>query len=187
MISYDELLDSLREYHLLEDEQLTEVMIELQSRYEDPQSLTEELTHRGWLTSYQAERIIRGEGKDLALGPYVLQERIGEGGMGEVYKAIHRILKSVRAIKIILPECLTSRAAIDRFYREMELVSRLKHPTLSWPMMPGSRGISITLLWSMPPGRIWPVFSVGGRCLISRLAIMSVRRQWDCSTLTKRV
>ncbi len=123
------LIESLREYRLLEDSQIREIQT-MTAGTHDVAKLTQQLEQRGLLTRFQLEYLEQGKASDLILGPYVLLERIGEGGMGQVYKAYHRVLKSVRAIKIIRPDCLTSKLAIERFYREIQAVSRLNHPNI---------------------------------------------------------
>jgi serine/threonine protein kinase/WD40 repeat protein len=62
------------------------------------------------------------------LGRYQLLERVGEGGMGTVYKAVHPYLKRVVALKVLRPERLQDPQALVRFHREMEAVGRLDHP-----------------------------------------------------------
>lgn len=66
--------------------------------------------------------------EERMLGSYRLLEKIGEGGMGVVYKARHQKLKKVVAIKL-LPQHLTSDLGLTaRFQREMESVGALDHP-----------------------------------------------------------
>jgi formylglycine-generating enzyme required for sulfatase activity/tRNA A-37 threonylcarbamoyl transferase component Bud32 len=62
------------------------------------------------------------------LGNYVLLELLGTGGMGQVFKAEHRRLKRLVAVKVLAPELLRSEAARARFQREMELVASVHSP-----------------------------------------------------------
>jgi len=67
------------------------------------------------------------------LGSYQLVERIGEGGMGEVWQARHTLLARPAAIKLIRPEVLgrdstLARTALKRFEREAQLTTLLTHP-----------------------------------------------------------
>jgi serine/threonine protein kinase len=64
------------------------------------------------------------------LGPYQPLELLGEGGMGRVYKARHRWLKRIVALKIIREDIADGVDAIRRFRREIEAVGRLAHPNI---------------------------------------------------------
>ncbi len=55
---------------------------------------------------------------------------IGTGGMGAVYKAQHRLMERLVALKVINPEFLQNAAAVDRFRREFRAVARLSHPNI---------------------------------------------------------
>jgi serine/threonine-protein kinase len=59
---------------------------------------------------------------------YEIHHRIGEGGMGVVYKAMHVGLKKEVAVKVLLPELGAISAVIKRFEREAQSMSRLDHP-----------------------------------------------------------
>jgi serine/threonine protein kinase len=72
--------------------------------------------------------------KERELGSYRLGELLGRGGMGEVYRATHRMLARPAAIKLIRPEVLASsddsmaQTATARFRREAEAAARLRSP-----------------------------------------------------------
>jgi hypothetical protein len=61
------------------------------------------------------------------LGQYRLRERIGAGGMGEVYLAEHQLLKRPCAIKLIRPAMAGDPRALARFEREVRTAARLSH------------------------------------------------------------
>jgi serine/threonine-protein kinase len=62
------------------------------------------------------------------LGPYRLKERLGTGGMGEVFLAEHRLLKRLCAVKLIRPERAGDAGLLQRFEREAQATTRLSHP-----------------------------------------------------------
>lgn len=64
------------------------------------------------------------------IGPYQITERLGRGGMAEVYKAFHKDLEVYRAIKFIRPELGMSEDFRIRFLKEAQGVARLHHPNI---------------------------------------------------------
>jgi eukaryotic-like serine/threonine-protein kinase len=94
-------------------------------------AITDELVSRGWLTKYQQTHLLTGQGDKLILGPYRLQEPLGEGGMGMVFKGWHPRLDRFVALKLIRPQVLASRPEIiTRFHREARAIAQLHHPNV---------------------------------------------------------
>ena len=61
------------------------------------------------------------------LGPYQLQKKLGQGGMGAVYVGVHQTLDVPRAIKVLLPNEV-DEAVVERFVREGVISASLRHP-----------------------------------------------------------
>jgi serine/threonine protein kinase/formylglycine-generating enzyme required for sulfatase activity len=69
---------------------------------------------------------------DLVIsGRYILEKRLGKGGMGIVYKANHKFLKSSHAIKVILPDLVQQdKSLLIRFRQEAVLAASIDHPNV---------------------------------------------------------
>jgi tRNA A-37 threonylcarbamoyl transferase component Bud32 len=96
----------------------------------DADVLLRGLVTGGRLTLYQANEIALGRGRQLNLGNYLLLDKLGQGGMGQVYKALHRHLDRIDAVKVIHADVVTDREAVARFRREARATARLSHPHL---------------------------------------------------------
>ncbi len=80
---------------------------------------------------YQLGREVR---RAREMGGYVLEERLGAGGMGEVWRAHHRLLVRPAAVKLIRPDVLSyrdgesQRVILQRFQREAQATARMRCP-----------------------------------------------------------
>jgi serine/threonine protein kinase len=80
------------------------------------------------------------------LGRYEIRRLLGKGGMGAVYEAQHRDLKKRVAIKTLLPALASSADARERFLREGEAASRIRHPHVVDVTDVGAEGTIIYLV-----------------------------------------
>jgi len=112
---------------LLSPEQC-EALAGLEAGYADPKALARELVRRDWLTPFQVNQIFQGRARELLLGPYVLLERLGQGGMGQVFKARHQVMNRLVALKVMRGERLGNAEAIARFRREIQSAAQVAHP-----------------------------------------------------------
>jgi eukaryotic-like serine/threonine-protein kinase len=88
--------------------------------------------------AYMGARVVYRLGREVAqareLGSYRLEERLGEGGMGEVWRARHRMLARPAAIKLIRPSITAngrsgvSAELMRRFEREAQVIASLRSP-----------------------------------------------------------
>ena len=100
------------------------------SEPKDAEDLARELVRRKKLTKFQAEEVWRGNGKSLTLGNYVLLEKIGAGGMGQVFKAEHRRMHRIVAVKMLPTGMMQNAAMVARFEREVMAAAKLNHPNI---------------------------------------------------------
>lgn len=88
------------------------------------------LMEAGKLTPYQARSVLEGKAAELLMGNYEVLEKLGAGGMGTVFKARHRRMKRIVALKVLhrIPGQMDN--FVQRFQREIEVVARLAHPNI---------------------------------------------------------
>ncbi len=123
------LVDALTQNSLLGASQRGELAA-LQGHFREPRGLARELLRRDWLTPFQVNQLFAGRGPELVLGDYVLLERLGEGGFGQVFKARHQLMNRVVAVKVIRKDRLGSAEAVRRFQREIRAAAQLSHPNI---------------------------------------------------------
>ncbi len=92
--------------------------------------LARALQRAGRLTAYQAAALYQRKTRGLLIGNYLILEKLGAGGMGVVFKARHRKLGRVVAVKILPPSFARDKTTVLRFQREVEAAGRLKHPNI---------------------------------------------------------
>ncbi len=94
------------------------------------EELVTQLLRERKLTKYQVKQIAGGNTQRLVLGNYVILDKIGAGGMGQVFKARHVRMDRIVALKVLPPESINSPAAVERFHREVKAAAKLEHPNI---------------------------------------------------------
>ncbi len=87
------------------------------------------------------------------MGRYVILDRLGAGARGRVFKAQHRLMGRVVALKVIAPQIATRASSIARFHREMRLIGRLDHPNVVRAFDADQIGASLYIVMEYVPGR----------------------------------
>jgi len=129
LVTAAQLVEALRRWSLVDPTRLAEAQNGLGDAAM-ARTLADKLQRRGWLTSFQAEQLLEGRGHELVLGPFIVLDRLGKGGMGEVFKASHTRLGRIVALKVIRPEHLKYPGVAERFEREARAAARLQHPNV---------------------------------------------------------
>ena len=125
--SYAEFAAALTEIGLIDSAELARFAVDCA---EDVVRLSRALIKAGRLTPYQAAAIYQNKSRGLLIGNYLILDKVGQGGMGMVFKARHRKLGRLGALKILPPSFTRNYGEVMRFRREFEAAGRLKHLNL---------------------------------------------------------
>lgn len=95
----------------------------------DAAKLAMALSEAGF-TRFQLAALSEGRGAALRVGNYDLLDRLGAGGMGTVFKARHRRMKRIVALKVLSASLSSNPIFVKRFQREVETIASLGHPNI---------------------------------------------------------
>src|SRR4051812_45047675 len=115
----------------------------------EPPALAEYLVAQGILSAFQADRILQGKSQGLVLGPYVLADAIGQGSMGQVYKALNKTDNQWYAIKV-LPRRSMWNVRLAR--RQVRSFGQFSHPAVVPFVDVGTSGGTHYLVWPLADG-----------------------------------
>ena len=128
--SAESLIQSLRTSGLYAPPSFETLAAELASLGADPQVLIRHLVDRDHITAYQLRKVVNGRSSELFLGPYVISDKLGEGGMGKVFRARHLRQDREVAIKVVREHLLAKPTARGRYEREVQAALALQHPNI---------------------------------------------------------
>ena len=141
----------LRRSSLIDRGQLDQIVsdfLKRNPRAEAP-ALAEHLVGQGTLTAFQSERILNGKSAGLVLGPYVLLDAIGQGSMGQVFKASSKNDANQYAIKV-LPRRSMWNVRLAR--RQVRSFGQFNHPAVVPFVDVGTAGGLHYLCWPLVEG-----------------------------------
>ncbi|MBI3412427.1 MAG: serine/threonine protein kinase [Planctomycetes bacterium] len=124
----DSILDPLTQSGIISAEDALTVPPEMAEKTVD--AVAQHLVDKQLITGFQARAFIEGRTANLVLDDYVIIDKLGEGGMGTVYKARHRRMDRLVALKVLSPATMDSPEAIKRFHREVQAAAKLTHPNI---------------------------------------------------------
>lgn len=116
----------------------------------DPTALAEHFVREAIFSAYQTVQLQSGRGK-LTLGPYQITDWIGQGGMGQVFKAVHAVMGRQSAVKVLPMEKSTPESR-ESFLREIRLQAGLDCPYLVRAFDAGHDGNVHYLVTEYVPG-----------------------------------
>ena len=143
MLPLDEFLEIVSTSGLVPAADLSQARAELDAGPSSDASirLARKLVQQGFLTAYQARKLLVGATRGFFLGGYRILRPLGEGGMGKVFLAVNEKTFEKVAIKVLPPRRAQEEAGtLVRFRREMELSQRCVHPNVARTLAVGTEG-----------------------------------------------
>ncbi len=124
----------VRENRLLSDDQLARCLANVPEDKREPEKIDNRLArvaiHQGYLTLWQAQRILTRRAATLRIDKYLLTDALGQGGMGRVFLARDTRLQRQVALKVLNPDKMNHERSLARFQREALVGGQLQHENL---------------------------------------------------------
>ncbi len=129
----NEFFDCVRRSGVVDDERLFAYMTQVHATnppITEIPKLAALMVREGVLTNFQSEQFMQGKWKRFHIGKYKVLERLGSGGMGQVFLCEHKMMRRRVAIKVLPTAKAEDAVAKERFYREARAVAALDHPNV---------------------------------------------------------
>jgi serine/threonine protein kinase len=153
-------------------DQLVGDFLKRNPRAEAP-ALAEYMVQGHALTAFQAERILNGKTQGLVLGPYILQDAIGQGSMGQVYRATSKNDATTYAVKV-LPRRSMWNVRLAR--RQVRSFGQFQHPAVLPFVDVGTAGGLHYLVWPLAEGQsLEALIARDGRLSVAQTALIGMQ------------
>ena len=129
-LKVDQFVDLVKRSGLVDNERLNQSLSGIDQSVKDSGIIAAKLVKDGLLTEWHSEKLLQGRHKGFYLGKYKLLNHIGAGGMGAVYLAEHRVMRSRVAIKLLPQHLATQTSYLERFHQEARASASLNHPNM---------------------------------------------------------
>jgi len=127
-IDIESLVDQLTLIGLITREQYREARAEAEDG--SGEALIRVLMRKGWLTSWQLERLKKGDPSSFFFGNYRALFHLAEGTFARVYRGQHNETGSPAAVKVLRQRFVSMPDAVMRFHKEAEAGMKLRHPNI---------------------------------------------------------
>lgn len=130
-LSLDDLHQRLLSLDLMDLDRIRRVQTTFGSRLFSVDEFLRQAQRMGFLTKYQAERLISGETTRYYYGNYKIQYLIGAGSFARVFRCVHKDTGKDVAVKVLRSRFRDDAATITEFKREGEVGMALRHPNIA--------------------------------------------------------
>lgn len=129
----DGFLETLRKSGLVEEAVVSNYMDQLRDAGgipSDSKTLAQCMVRDALLSQFQSDQLVAGKWRGFHVAKYRVLEKIGIGGMGQVYLAEHKYMKHRVALKVLPRSKSSDPSSLERFYREAKAGAAMDHPNL---------------------------------------------------------
>ncbi|MFM8272601.1 MAG: protein kinase domain-containing protein [Gemmata sp.] len=126
-VSAQDIIAAFEASGLFTREQVQVLARELNAFGDDTASGLKHLVKHRRITPYQLGKVRSGKAAELRVGPYLVLDKVGEGGMGKVFRARHTLTGRVVALKVIRPALVSNPTVRGRYAREVQVTGKLVH------------------------------------------------------------
>lgn len=117
---------------LMSEDVVRQLLQDYPDRCKSSADFSEFLVESGYVTRWQAGKLLQGKHRGFFIGPYQLLRHLAKGGMSTLYVAAHIETGDVCALKVLPPAKAeqTDASYLQRFLREAKLTCQLRHPNI---------------------------------------------------------